>query len=148
VPDENLDIVELALTRAFVDAGKPVFGVNRGMQVINIAMGGDIIQDIPDLLGLPSNVHSGNNRHTIQIEPNTWLFDMFGSSLVTYSSHHQALGRVADGFTVVARVGPVIEAIERGNILGVQFNPARLAGDGGLLIYSDFITRCSYGPVR
>jgi len=142
-PDENRDIAEIALAQAFVNAGKPVLGINRGMQVLNVAMGGDLIQDIPDLLGIGSNIHSGNNRHTIQIEPDTWLYDMYGSSLSTYSSHHQAIGRLADGFNTVASIGPVIEAIERGDILGVQFNPERLS-DGGTLIYSDFIRRCSY----
>jgi len=146
-PDENCDIAEIALCIAFINAGKPVLGVNRGMQVINVAMGGDLYQDIPDLLGIASEVHSGNNRHTIQIEPNTWLYELYGSSLQTYSSHHQALKHLAEGLTVVARYGEVIEAVEYGNVLGVQFNPERLA-DGGTGIYSDFIRRCSIVPTR
>jgi serine/threonine protein kinase/GMP synthase-like glutamine amidotransferase len=143
-PDENCDIAEIALCRAFIRAGKPVFGINRGMQVINVAMGGDIIQDIPDLLGISSNVHSGNNSHTIQIEPGTWLHNLFGSSLTVDSWHHQAIGRLADNLTVAARVGVVIEAIEYGNIIGVQFNPARMPNADMLSIYNDFIHRCSY----
>ena len=146
-PDENCDIVEIALCRAFINAGKPVLGINRGMQVINVAMGGDIIQDIPDILGIASDVHLGNTRHTIQIERGTWLFDMYGSSLSVTSNHHQAVGRIADDFIVVARVGQVIEAIENGNVLGVQFNPERLP-DSGSLIYSDFLKRCSYFHIR
>ena len=143
-PDENYDVAEIALCQAFIRAGKPVLGVNRGMQIINVAMGGDIIQDIPDLLGIASNVHSGGSRHTIRIEPGTWLYDMFGSSLVTFSSHHQAVGRIADGFVIVARTGEVVEAIERGNVLGVQFHPERLADEARSAIYNDFIQRCSY----
>jgi len=146
-PDENCDIAEIALCNAFIKAGKPVLGINRGMQIINVAMGGDIIQDIPDLLSIASDVHSGQSRHTIEIEPNTWLYDLHGNSLLTYSNHHQAIGRLADGFTIVARYGVVVEAIQNGNILGVQFNPDRLS-DGGALIYSDFIRRCSHIPIR
>jgi len=146
-PDLNRDIAEIALAQAFINAGKPVFGMNRGMQIINVAMGGDLIQDIPDLLGISSNVHSDGGRHTMLIENGTWLFDMYGSSLETYSFHHQAIGRLADGFTVVARVGQVIEAIQRGNVLGVQFSLLRLSDEGAGL-YADFIDRCSYVPIR
>jgi len=147
-PDEVRDTAELALCRAFVDAGKPILGINRGMQLLNVAMGGDLIQDIPDLLGLPESTHSGNVTHTIQIERGSWLYDLFGSSVLTYSAHHQSIGILAPGFTIAAYTGPVIEAIENGNLLGIQFNPERLEGSGSYLVFSDFITRCSYVPAR
>jgi len=146
-PDENCDTVELALCLAFIRAGKPVLGINRGMQIINVALGGDIIQDIPDLLGIASDVHLGNNRHSIDIESGTWLYEMYGRTLSVTSNHHQAVGRIADGVTVAARVGLVVEALEYGNVLGVQFNPERLS-DRGRLIYTDFINRCSYFYIR
>ena len=147
-PDEIRDTAELALCRAFVDAGKPILGINRGMQLLNVAMGGDLIQDIPDILGLPESTHSGNVTHTIQIERGSWLYDLFGSSVLTYSAHHQSIGILAPGFTIAAYTGPVIEAIENGNLLGIQFNPERLEGTGSYLVFSDFITRCSYVPAR
>ncbi|MCL2628688.1 MAG: gamma-glutamyl-gamma-aminobutyrate hydrolase family protein [Oscillospiraceae bacterium] len=143
-PDENRDIAEIALAQAFINAGKPILGMNRGMQVINVSMGGDIIQDIPDLLGIDDSVHSGANSHTIQIEQGTWLYSLFGSSLTVNSSHHQSVGRVADGFIVVARVGDVIEAMEKGNVLGIQFNNTGLPTGALESIFNDFIGRCSY----
>jgi gamma-glutamyl-gamma-aminobutyrate hydrolase PuuD len=151
-PDVNLDRVEIALCQAFINAGKPVLGVNRGMQVLNVAMGGDIIQDIPDLLGIPSNVHSGSNTHIINIVPDSWLYELFdrSSSLLTYSSHHQSVGRIADGFVIAAYIDEVVEAIENGNALGVQFQtrPDRLPGDYSSRLYMDFIKRCSRIPIR
>jgi len=147
-PDEIRDTAEIALCRAFINAGKPILGINRGMQVLNVTMGGDLYQDIPDLLGLPDSTHLGNNTHTISIERGTWLYDLFGSSLLTYSAHHQALNVIARGFTIAASAGVVVEAIENGNFLGIQFNPERLEGNGSSLIFTDFITRCSYPPVR
>ena len=141
-PDENRDIAEIALCQAFVRAGKPVLGINRGMQVINVAMGGDIIQDIPDILGISKNVHSGGNaRHNIEITPDSWLFYLFGNTLQTPSSHHQSVGKLAEGFKIAARVEQVIEAIEHDNVIGVQFHPERLSWEGAL-IYSDFVNKC------
>jgi len=68
---------------------------------------------------------------------------MFGSSLIAVSNHHQSVGQLADGFEIAATVGPVVEAIEQRNWLGIQFNPARLSENQMLSIYEDFIRRCS-----
>jgi len=143
-PDETRDVAEIELCRAFINAGKPVFGINRGMQVINVAMGGDLIQDIPDLMDIDSSIHSGNTTHIIDIMQGSWLYTMFGSSIRTSSNHHQAVGILADGFTVAAQTGPVIEAIENGNTLGIQFNPDRSGANVSSPIFKDFITRCSH----
>jgi len=144
-PDEILDVAELALTRAFIQAGKPVLGICRGMQVLNIAMGGELIQDIPALLDINVRIHNDSRaRHTLNVRAGTWLYDMFGSQIETNSTHHQCVDGVAAGFTVVARFGPVIEAMERGNTLGVQFHPERMLGEGMAALFEDFIERCSY----
>jgi len=144
-PDETLDIAELELVRAFVRAGKPILGVCRGMQVINIAMGGELIQDIPDLLGIPAEFHKADSaRHDIFVRPGTWLHSMYGSKINTNSFHHQAVWPIAPGFSVVAYTGPVIEAIERGNVLGVQFHPEQMLDEGMLQFFRDFIYRCSH----
>ena len=142
-PDETRDIAEIELCRAFINAGKPVLGINRGMQVLNVTLGGDLIQDIPDLMDIDSGVHSGNNIHVIDINRDSWLYDLFGSSLRVSSSHHQAVGVLAAGFTVAAQHGLVIEAIEYGNLLGIQFNPERLDASASGQIFNDFIQRCS-----
>jgi len=148
-PDETLDIAELALTHAFILAKKPVFGVCRGMQVINVAMGGDLIQDIPDLLGLDPRLHLDYEaRHPINVRTGSWLYEMFGPIMETTTTHHQCLGVVAPGFSVVARLGPVIEAVESGNILGVQFHPERMLDEGIIPLFEDFIKRCSYSFIE
>ena len=147
-PDVRLDAAELALTRAFIRENKPVLGICRGMQVLNIAMGGDLIQNIPALLGLPREVHMGNS-HYVDIMPDSWLYNLLGSRRVsTNSFHHQALGRVAAGFSVVGITGPVIESIERGNALGVQFHPELMLDQGMLPVFEDFIKRSSSNNVR
>jgi len=144
-PDETLDIAEIALTRAFIKANKPVLGICRGMQVINIAMGGDLIQDIPDLLGLDPEFHNDYEaRHPIKIRSGTWLYDLVGSQADVNTTHHQCIDDIAPGFTVVAQIGPVVEAMESGNVLGVQFHPERMLDEGMLPLFKDFIERCSY----
>ena len=144
-PDEILDEAELALCHAFIRAGKPVFGICRGMQILNVATGGELIQDIPAILGIPLNVHSGESaRHNINIRPGTWLYSQFGPELETNSLHHQCVDGVSPGFTVVAYTGPVIEAMERGNLFGTQFHPERMLDEGMEPFFDDFIYRCSY----
>jgi len=144
-PDETLDRAELALVRAFVRANKPILGICRGMQVVNIALGGELIQDIPDLLGIPFSTHNGDNVwHDIFVRRGTWLHTLTGGRVNVNSFHHQAVNPVAPGFSVVAYTGPVIEAIERGNILGVQFHPERMLDMGMLPFFEDFIYRCSH----
>jgi putative glutamine amidotransferase len=148
-PDLILDMAEIALCRAFVKANKPVLGICRGMQVLNIAMGGELIQDIPALLNLHPRIHDNSaTRHTLNVRTGTWLYELFGPKVDTNSTHHQCVDGVAQGFTIAARTGPVIEAMERGNALGVQFHPERMLDEGMLPIFEDFIERCSYGNIE
>jgi len=147
-PDEILDRAELALCRAFIRANKPVLGICRGMQVLNVAAGGELIQDIPAILGIPLNVHYGEStRHDITIRSGTWLHSLAGPETGTNSLHHQSVDGVAPGFSVAAFTGPVIEAMERGNLLGTQFHPERMLNEGMLPLFEDFIYRCSYNNI-
>ena len=147
VPDERLDAAELALARAFARADKPILGICRGMQLLNIALGGDLIQDIPCLLGVPDRVHRGD-RHFVDVVPDSWLYELIDvNRVITNSFHHQALGRIAPGFSVAGTTGPVIEAFERGNILGTQFHPELMLGEGMLPVFTDFIERASLNNV-
>jgi len=147
-PDEILDEAELALCRAFIMAGKPVLGICRGMQILNVATGGGLIQDIPDILGIPLNVHYGESaRHDINVRPGTWLHSLLGPNVETNSLHHQSVNGVSPGFTVVAYTGPVIEAMERGNLLGTQFHPERMLDEGMEPFFEEFIYRCSFNYI-
>ena len=141
-PDERLDAGEISLCRAFIRANKPVLGICRGMQVINVAMGGGIIQDIPALLGLPPKTHNDSAaRHTVNVKPGTWLYSLFGPKIMTNSMHHQCVDGVAAGFTIAAQAGPVIEAMEGCGAWAVQFHPERMLGEGMLAIFEDFIKK-------
>lgn len=130
------DAFELALAGAALASGIPLIGICRGMQVINIAAGGDIYQDIGSQLGDPLIKHfqqapRWHPTHEIKVLPGTSLASILGSGPVRVNSyHHQAVRKVAPGFIVSARSGDgVIEAVESpGHLfaLGVQCHPEAL----------------------
>jgi putative glutamine amidotransferase len=136
--DPERDRLELTLARWALQDGKPVLGICRGQQVLNVAAGGTLIPDIPSLRpdALP---HSDANRapealaHSVTVEPDSYLAKVgTPPSLEVNSTHHQAVDRVASGW-VVSALAPdgIIEAIEwQGHpfALAVQWHPERLGG--------------------
>jgi len=126
--DREKDELELSLAKWFIRNEKPVFGICRGMQVINVALGGTLWQDLENQLG---TLHE-DTAHDVLIAPESELHGMFGGRLRVNSFHHQAVKRPADGVIVSARAGDgVIEAIEHNSlpVFGVQWHP-EVASDG------------------
>lgn len=132
--DAIRDRYEIALIRAFIGAGKPVFGICRGVQVLNVAFGGTLYQDLPTQHG-PHSVHLSErayetNFHPVQIEPGGWLGDLYSpaQALRVNSIHHQAVKDLAPGMRVEARCPSdgIVEAISRPGetfVAGVQWHP-------------------------
>ena len=128
-PDPQRDEDELNLFALFRALNRPILGICRGHQMINIALGGTLIQDLPD----ERHRHDGETD-TDRVHPVTvthpLLAELYGEYFVSNSSHHQAIGRLGEGLSVtcVADDG-VIEGIvhESGQIIGVQFHPERMA---------------------
>jgi putative glutamine amidotransferase len=153
--DEELDRAELTLTRWALRDDLPILAICRGIQVLNVAAGGDLIQDIhsqvPGSLehqsasGLPGDWIA----HQVTIAPGTRLAGLVGEApLGTNSRHHQAVDRVAQGFAVSARASDgVVEGMENlGHrfAVGVQFHPEdlyqgqpRVAG-----LFAGFVAAC------
>ncbi|MEN9376889.1 MAG: hypothetical protein RL710_2046 [Pseudomonadota bacterium] len=132
--DAVRDTYEMALIRAFVDAGKPVFGICRGLQMLNVAFGGTLWQDIktqqPQALEHIKTDLYEHNTHPIEILPNTHLASLYPAlrHARINSIHHQAIRDLAPGFLVQAHSPEdgIIEAIRRdgpGFIAGVQWHP-------------------------
>lgn len=124
--DNDLSLARLARKR-----GVPTLGVCLGLQVMNIAAGGALIQDIPSQHGTTIQHVSGPDdrvRHDVRIEAETRLARIIGAGDVNVnSSHHQAIGRVAEGLRVSA-VAPdgIVEALEdpaHPFYVGVQWHP-------------------------
>lgn len=129
--DPERDKFEMKLIPEFLKRKKPILCICRGIQVINIYMGGDIYQD---LLAQCGYVHSNTKiRHDVYAEPGTFLYELFGEKFKTNSTHHQAVRKLAPGFKIAARsTEGVVEAIEHETlpIYGCQFHPERLTGEG------------------
>lgn len=135
-PNTMRDDYELLLFRYACLCRKPVVGICRGMQVINIGLGGDLCQDLPSMWRGTLLNHSRPDSkwapvHAIDIVSGSRLSEVLGRDHVEVNStHHQAVGKLGKGLHVTATSSDgVIEAIESEDlpVAGVQFHPERLA---------------------
>ena len=134
--EAELDEAEMLLTRWLVAEDRPTLAICRGIQVLNVALGGTLWQDIASQhAGSPA--HHQKQRallaHSVHIEAGTRLHDILGrTELEVNSLHHQAIRRVGEGLTVSARSEDgLVEAMElpdRRFLLGVQWHPEELTG--------------------
>jgi putative glutamine amidotransferase len=136
--DPLRDAAELPMARWAVTEGKPVLGICRGIQVLNVALGGTLYQDVGSQLATDL-IHDSSFQkedwaymaHDINIEPGTRLATALGvETLPINSLHHQSVKALAPGLRAVAWAADgVIEAIEGNNgafIVGVQCHPEAL----------------------
>ena len=112
------DHAELDLCRQALVAGLPLLGICRGLQVINVALGGTLIQHLPDLVGNDSHSPRDDayDRHDVAVEPGTRLAAILGQPRVSVPTHHhQAIERLGAGLVATAWTDDgVIEAAEFG----------------------------------
>jgi putative glutamine amidotransferase len=136
VLDPARDAVELQLTRWAATDGKPILGLCRGEQVINVAMGGSLYQDVGSQLAgammheyYPTRGYTRTHlAHHVDVAPATRLRDLLVDATVPVNSmHHQAVKRLGDGLVATAFAPDgVIEAIEGTGdsfLVGVQWHP-------------------------
>lgn len=117
--DPYEDELDFRLIELFEKSNKPILGICSGLQSLNIYHGGTLKQHIDEHTSKEQLV-----RHNIDIEEDSFVHSLYGSKIEVNSIHHQAINKVADGFkvTAVAEDGN-IEAIEKGNLIGVQWHP-------------------------
>lgn len=122
--DPERDVMEFSMLDTFVRAGKPVLGICRGHQLINVFFGGSLYQDIAE-----SGWHTGEKIHAISTENGSILRALYGASFPVNSSHHQAVKKLGNGLRVTALwEDTYAEAIEHTSlpIIGVQWHPERM----------------------
>ena len=123
------DRAELTLLEAALARDMPVLAVCRGVQVMNVARGGDLVQHLPDVVGNESHreVKGAFSEHPVRIEDDSKLGAVLGDRAPVKSSHHQGLGRVGEGLREVAWADDgTIEGVEdpgRRFALGVLWHP-------------------------
>jgi putative glutamine amidotransferase len=123
------DRAELALLEGALARDMPVLAVCRGSQVLNVALGGDLVQHLPEVVGHDGHKHTPGvfADHGVEILPDTKLHDVVGGHAPVKSHHHQGYGRLGDGLRAAARADDgTVEAIEdpaRRFALGVLWHP-------------------------
>lgn len=145
-PDEARDALEIPLVLAAWERGLPILAICRGEQVLNVALGGSLIQDVPEHFDCPRDQHQHGTAadpgdlHPVAVVAGTALAGLLGPGPVPVNSrHHQAAGRLAPGLRACAldpgtRKGEevLVEALEaldpRRWVIGVQWHPEDLAG--------------------
>ena len=146
------DNIELKLLEEAVLKKIPIFGICRGMQLINVYFGGDLYLNIQleleEVLGhCPSNTKKNYIYHEVEIEEGTLLEEIIENKKLGVNTYHsQAIRKVAPNLKVSATCKDgIIEAVEdvKNNIIGVQWHPEALTQeyDKHLLIFKEFIRR-------
>ena len=144
--DPSLDELQLAVTDRFYRAGKMVFGICRGHQLLNVYFGGTLIQDLKN--GKIHDWDQGTNvdkAHETTALPGSWLEGLYGARFPTNSAHHQAVNRLGKGLIVDQySLDGVIEGMhhENGRVYSVQWHPERMClkhqrddtVDGGVIL--------------
>ena len=127
--DDDLDSLQFDILSRFLKAGKPVLGICRGCQLLNVAFGGTLIQHLPGAehhMSLPSRE---DNIHPAHIREDSFLYPVYGPDCIVNSSHHQGVDLPGTGLNIVMRSEDgIVEAIEHDSlpVWGVQWHPERM----------------------
>ncbi|MCM1189292.1 MAG: gamma-glutamyl-gamma-aminobutyrate hydrolase family protein [bacterium] len=126
--DTALDILQLQILSRFLSSAKPILGICKGMQLVNVGLGGTVIQDMET-----AQLHryeGGDQYHATRIDPASFLGRLYGDRAVVNSAHHQAIGRPGRGLRVIQRCEadgcPEAVVHETLPVLGLQWHPERI----------------------
>lgn len=142
--DTKLDILQFEILARFTAQKKPVLGICKGLQVINVHFGGDITQHIDTA---ENHKWVGRDQFHYVFRCNLgrkdFFYQLYGNSIKVNSAHHQAINRMGEGLVPVCRAGDnVIEGLIHTSlpILAVQWHPERLEDGAGESLFSYFLS--------
>lgn len=133
--DTELDLLQFQALDAFIASGKPVLGICKGLQLINVRFGGTIHQDI-DTADQHKWIGKDQSHHVYHstLSRTDFFFQLYGYSTQVNSAHHQAVDRIGKDLIPVCRAGDnVIEGLMHRTlpIIAVQWHPERILKSGG-----------------
>lgn len=134
------DEAEFRLLEQFTAAGKPILGICRGVQTINVWFGGTLKQDLPGHRA----IGGADSFHRVHTEP-CFLSDICGTDCVVNSAHHQAADRLGRGLRAIQwSEDGVTEGLfcPETPVWGVQWHPERLPGASGARLFRAFLACC------
>lgn len=150
-PNELRDKNEFEIFNAFVKTDKPILGICRGFQLINVACGGTLHQDIADIKKCNHSdfLKRAKPIHKVTITENTLLYNIFGKTEVGVNSlHHQAIENIGENLTVSAiSEDGFVEGLELNNhqfCVAVQWHPEHMSKTDALQqkLFNEFISTC------
>jgi len=152
--DPIADAFELRLARIFLQESRPVFGICRGMQALNVAAGGDLHQDVRHDVRTSlqhfQKAPAWHGTHSVEVYGGSRLRTIVEKAHLRVNTfHHQAVRRIGSGFVVSAVAGDgVVEAIERPGAafaLGVQWHPERMffRSEESRRLFAAFVRACA-----
>lgn len=149
--DEGLDELELTIIGKALDRGLPILGICRGCQILNVAMGGSLIQDLePGTISHKQSVPLSVETHSLKLDTDSRLRRLSGDSEIPVNSfHHQAIGRLASELRVVGTsedgLAEAIESIDPDRwIIGVQYHPEELLlSSAHANLFKEFVNACT-----
>ncbi|OGR12784.1 MAG: hypothetical protein A2277_01845 [Desulfobacterales bacterium RIFOXYA12_FULL_46_15] len=150
--DKTLDMFQMAALKIAMAREKPVLGICRGIQIVNVALGGTLFQDIPSQFDPPVLNHmqdtiSFETDHEVDIEPGSELHDLFGSHIRVNSRHHQSIKTLGKDLIITARAPDgVIEAVRHKTLPMelVQWHPELMMQKNNdmLPLFKMFVEKC------
>lgn len=159
--DDARDALEVTLARWTVEDDRPLFGICRGHQVMNVAFGGTLVQDIPSQVSTdlqhdtPMDQPRTLRLHDVQIDPQSRLASILGTTQVSVNSlHHQSVDQPAPGVALTAfSPDGVVEALEipeKRFVLSVQWHPEDLYGDDVMMrrLFESFVQAARESAAR
>ena len=146
------DVFEKEMFEAFYKAGKPIFGICRGCQLINILMGGNVYQDLPSenpdaFIRHSQGANGSYPTHNITIEEGSELYKSLGAKAYVNSRHHQGMKKLGEGLKVTATapdgVVECIESVKDNQIVAVQWHPENMWQEHPEMrrLFEDFLAR-------
>lgn len=154
--DISLDLFQIRLMKTILESQKPVLAICRGMQILNVACGGTIIQDLEKTnLEIINHMQTSISRkdisHRVFFKPNTKIQHLLGNFAYTNSFHHQAIDSLGRNLIVSGTTGDdIIEAIEMPShsfVLGVQWHPENMC-DGSSNMNQLFHALIRYSKIK
>lgn len=145
------DLFEIALLKASIKANKAIMGICRGMQIINVGLGGTLYQDLSEnsdsFIKHSQNAPGNLPSHHVNVVKDSTLFDLVGERPYVNSRHHQALKDIAPSLKVVAtaddHVPEAVESVDGDQILAIQWHPENMFKhyEYSQKIFADLIAR-------
>lgn len=130
--DVNRDRLEFMAIKKYLSLSKPIFGICRGLQVVNVFLGGTLFERIFN----HDQICNNDRYHLVYNEQGSITYNLYGKSFMVNSAHRQAVDVVGKGLSVASvSYDGTIECLTYKNVLLTQFHPERLLPDGKKLFY-------------